>query len=147
MTSRDPTGSFTRWQSITIAQLTYCVNLILGLAVAALGFQTTLLLSDKFVPIGWQKCAFGTSMIILLASIGLGIWCIINRLRDFRATTNAARLRENGGPESEMQTYRALYNKLGPRTWWLFWWQIGTFGAGIAATMLALLPVLGQKLT
>lgn len=132
-------GSFIRWQSTTIAQLTYSVNLILGLAVAALGFQVTLLLNEKFVPMGWQKCVFGISMLALLLSIALGIWCVINRLRDFRATTKAASLREYGRTEDEIRPYRDLYTKLGETTWALFCWQIGTFGVGILFAVLQLL--------
>jgi hypothetical protein len=146
MPREEPRGSFVRWQSITIAQLTYSVNLILGLAVATLGFQTALLLKETFHPAGWQKCAFGVSMLTLLLSIGFGIWRVINRLRDFRATTRAARLREDGKPDDEIQPYRDLYNKLGERTWGLFWWQIGTFGFGIVFTVLAMWASLSQKL-
>ena len=135
-----------RWQSITIAQLTYSVNLILGLAVAALGFQVALLLNEKFHPSGWQKCAFYTSMFTLLLSISLGIWCVINRLRAFRATTRAARLREKERPDHEIQPYRDLYKRLDEKTWGLFWWQIGTFGVGIVFTVLAVWASLSQKL-
>lgn len=120
-----PKGSFVRWQTITIAQLTYSVNLILGLSVAALGFQVALLLNEKFLPVGWQRCAFGISMLTLVLSIGLGIWCVINRLRDFRATARAARLREDEKPDEDIQPYRDLYKKLGDRAWSIFWWQIG----------------------
>jgi len=144
---QEPKGSFARWQSITIAQLTYSVNLILGLAVAALGFQVALLLNEKFLPLGWQKCAFGVSFVALLSSIGLGIWCVINRLRDFRATTKAARLREGGGSQDDIRPYRVLYEKLGEKTWWLFWWQIGTFGVGIVFSVLAVWVSLSHKLT
>ncbi|MEW5880789.1 MAG: hypothetical protein AB1761_10150 [Pseudomonadota bacterium] len=145
--SRDgPKGSFVRWQSITIAQLTYAVNLVLGFAVAALGFQVALLLNESFHPLGWQKCAFSLSMLLLLSSIGFGIWCVINRLRDFRATTKVARMREGGRSEAEMQPYRDLYTKLGNRAWALFWWQIGTFGVGILMTALALWGSISQKL-
>lgn len=142
----EPKGSFIRWQSITIAQLTYSVNLVLGLAVAALGFQVALLLNEKFLPVGWQKCAFVASMITLILSVGFGIWCVINRLRDFRATTRAARLREDRKPDDDIQPYRDLYKKLGESTWGLFWWQIGTFGVGIVFTALAVWASLSQKL-
>ena len=146
MPQDEPKGSFVRWQSLTIAQLTYSVNLILGLAVAAFGFQVTLLLNEEFHPAGWQKCAFGAAMLTLLLSIGIGIWCVINRLRDFRATTRAARLREKGKPDDEVQPYRDLYKKLGEKTWALFLWQIGTLGVGIVFTILAMWASLSQKL-
>jgi len=146
MPGEEPKGSFTRWQSITIVQLTYCVNLILGLAVAALGFQVSLLLNDKFNPIAWQKYAFSMSIILLVLSIALGIWCVVNRLRDFRATTKVARMREEGKPAEDIQPYRDLCKKLGEKTWCLFWWQIGTFGIGIVLTILGVWASISQKL-
>jgi hypothetical protein len=146
MPKEEPRGRFVRWQSITIAQLTYCVNLILGMAVAALGFQVALLLNDKFNPIAWQKCAFSVSMLLLILSIALGIWCVVNRLRDFRATTKAARMQENGKPAEDIQPFRDLYKKLGEKTWCLFWWQIGTFGVGIILTILGVRASISQKL-
>jgi hypothetical protein len=146
MPRKEPKGSFVRWQSITIAQLTYSVNLILGLAVAALGFQVALLLNDKFNPIAWQKCAFFVSMFLLVLSIAMGILCVINRLRDFRATTKAARMREERKPGENIQPYRVLYKKLGEKTWSLFWWQIGTFGVGIVFMILGVWASISQKL-
>lgn len=146
MTKDDPKGSFIRWQSITIAQLTYAVNLVLGFAVAALGFQVSILLNEKFIPISWQKCAFSLSLLILLASVGFGIFCVINRLRDFRATTKVARMREAEKADEEIQPHRALYKKLGERTWILFWWQIGTFGVGVLLLVLGITASLGAKL-
>lgn len=146
MPREEPKGSSVRWQSITIAQLTYSVNLALGLAVTSLGFNVVLLLNERFHPTTWQKWSFSASMLALLLSIGLGIWCVVNRLRDFRATTNAARLREDREPSDEIEKYRDLYRKLGERTWCLFWWQIGTFGIGIFLTVLAVCGSLIQKL-
>lgn len=146
MAKDDPKGSFTRWQSITIAQLTYAINLVLGFSVAALAFQVTTLLNEKFNPVSWQKCAFSLSLLILLASVGLGIWCVINRLRDFRATTKVARMREEGKSDEEMQPHRALYKKLGEKTWGLFWWQIGTFGVGVLLFVLGIAASVSEKL-
>ena len=146
MQTGEPKGSFIRWQSTTILQLTYSINLVLAFSVATLGFQVSLLLGDKFAPISWQKCAFSLSMLLLLASIGIGIWCVVNRLRDFRATTRAARLREDGKPDEEIQPYRTLYERLGRRTWNLFWWQIGTFGVGVLLTVLGVAASVSAKL-
>lgn len=145
MSKDDPKGSFVRWQSITIGQLTYAVNLILGFSVATLGFQVVLLLSDKFAPVAWQKCAFGLSLVLLFASVAFGVWVVINRLRDFRATTKAARKREEGANEDAIEPYRVLYRKLGARTWCLFWWQIGTFGFGMFFTVLSILASVSHK--
>lgn len=146
MAENDPKGSFIRWQSITIAQLTYAVNLVLGFSVAALAFQVTTLLNEKFNPVSWQKCAFSLSLLTLLVSAGLGIWCVINRLRDFRATTKVARMREQEKSETEMEPHRVLYRKLGKKTWWLFWWQIGTFGVGILLLVFGIAGSVSEKL-
>lgn len=146
MTEDDPKGSFIRWQSITIAQLTYAVNLVLGFAVAALGFQVSVLMNEKFMPLSWQKCAFSLSLILLLASVGLGIICVINRLRDFRATTKVARMREEKKTDEEIRPYRDLYKRLGKRTWVLFWCQIGTFGVGVFLLVVGITASLGAKL-
>ena len=146
MNKNEPKGSFISWQSTTITQLTYSVNLILGLSVGVLGFQVALLLNDKFKPIVWQKCVFSISMVLLFVSVALGIWCVINRLRDFRATAKAARMRENEESNEDIQPYRDLYKKLGNKTWIIFWWQVGTFGVGIFFTILGLWASISQKL-
>ena len=111
MTKDDPKGSFIRWQSITIAQLTYAVNLVLGFSVTALGFQISTLLNDNFIPVSWQKCAFSLSLLLLFASVNLGIFCVINRLRDFRTTTKVAQMRDNKKTDEEIKPHRALYKK------------------------------------
>jgi hypothetical protein len=43
------TGTFIRWQSTTLKQLTYAVNLVLTFSVATLGFQVTTLLDRNSV--------------------------------------------------------------------------------------------------
>jgi len=146
MANKEPKGSFIRWQSTTIAQLTYSVNLFIGLGAAALGFLVALLLNDAFAPAGIHRCAFVASLLAILLSLGFGIWCVINRLRDFRATEKAARLRERGEPDDKIQPYRDLYKRLGKATWTIFWWQIGTFGAGVLLMVIAVWELLSQKL-
>lgn len=85
-------------------------------------------------------------MFLLVLSVALGIWCVINRLRDFRATTKAARMREKGKPNEDIKPYRDLYKKLGEKTWVLFWWQVGTFGVGILFTILGVWASISKKL-
>ncbi|SCX25175.1 hypothetical protein SAMN05216379_12619 [Nitrosomonas eutropha] len=142
----EPRGSFIRWQSITIAQLTYAVNLILGFSVATLAFQITLLLNNGFVPASWQKCSFTLSLVLLLVSVGLGLWCVINRLRDFRATTKVARKRKKGASEFELEPLRNFYRALGRKTWGIFWWQVGTFGVGVLLTVISVGGSVASKL-
>jgi hypothetical protein len=88
-------GSHVRWQSITIGQLTYAVNLILGLSVAVLGFEISLLLNENFSPGSClQRVSLFFSLVLLAVSIVFGVLVVINRLTDFRLTTSIARRRE-----------------------------------------------------
>ncbi|HEY1749585.1 MAG TPA: hypothetical protein VGG11_22850 [Xanthobacteraceae bacterium] len=121
---------FTRWQAITIAQLTLATNMIFTLSVALLGFEVALMLKSDFALPGLQKWGFLLSLFATAGSIAAGIWLVINRLRDFRATKDAARLRLDGNHEEANR--RSTYaNDLGAHTWRLFWWQIGSFACGI----------------
>jgi hypothetical protein len=129
--------SFSRWQARTIEQLGYAINLILTLSVAALGYELALLLDEKVPRLDKHNCLLVLSISSFTLSIGAGIWCVINRLRDFRATAQTARRREQGASELELQPLRSLTDSLGKRTWLLFWWQIGAFGIGILLLVLA----------
>ncbi len=138
--------SFIRWQAITIGRLSYSINLILTFSVAALGFAVTLLINEKFNPVSWQRCIFNISLVLLLDSGAFGIWCTINRLRDFRATTKITKLRDKDGKDSEVQKLRSLTNRLGSKTWGIFWCQISTFSAGIFLLVVSVAFSVGNKL-
>lgn len=144
MSSTDDSEAFARWQGLTITQLSQAVSVVLALAVAAIGFDVTLLMNKEFVPASWQKFVFAAAVLALLVSVALGIWCIINRLRDFRLTMWAARDRENDPVGAA--TSRALANGLGKKTWALFWGQICTFGLGVVLTVAVVTGVHGHKL-
>lgn len=121
-----------------IEQFGYALNLILGLSVAAIGFELSLLLSKEFEKDGWQNCLFAIAMLFLLLSVGVGLWCVINRLRDFRATAETARQREDGASDLDLKPLRKLSKTLGERTWLLFWWQISSFGVGVLLLVIAI---------
>lgn len=135
--SRKNRDASIRWQGHTIKQFGYALNLILGLSVATLGYELSHLLDENFKVAGWQHCLFVISTLSLLLSITVGLWCVVNRLRDFRATTETARKREDGVSNMELQPLRALTCTLGKRTWLLLWWQIATFGMGILLLVFA----------
>jgi uncharacterized membrane protein len=136
-------GSFVRWQAITIAQLGFTSNLILTLAVASLGFSLTLVKDNDFTSSCWARCLLVISIVGLLIALALGIWCALNRLADFRMTAQIARGREklptmtseqgNADREKDLNEKRKEVKQLGNRTWTLFYWQVGTFAAGILA--------------
>jgi hypothetical protein len=132
------TGSFVRWQAITIGQLTIAINVILGFAGATLAFGANLLIKEPSHLTGWVASLYLASLAVLLVSMGVGVWCVINRLRDFRATMRAARKRETGASDAAIEPLRKLYLRLGTKTWTLFWWQIGTFLVGVALMVVSL---------
>jgi hypothetical protein len=135
-----------RWQGRTIEQFGYAINLILGLSVAAIGFELALVLNEKFSGFGWQKCLFGISLVSLVLSAGVGLWGVVNRLQDFRATTTTARNREDGASDLNLQSLRTLTKNLGERTWILFWWQISAFGIGVLFLVLAVAGAVAKVL-
>ena len=144
MTENDKNEKFIRWQGITITQLSYSINLILTFSVAALGFGVSLLLSDNFKPTTCQAYVYFSSLFLLVVSGAFGIWCTINRLRDFRATAKICNLKRKDENNSELPGLRDLTNKLGNKTWGIFWWQIGTFSAGILILVLSVAISLGK---
>ena len=135
-----------RWQGRTIEQFGYVLNLILGLSVAALGFGVSLISNEHFVRTGWQNCVFVTSLLFLMLSIAMAIWCIINRLRDFRATAETARKREDGMSPIELQPLRTLTKTLGEKTWILFWFQVGSFGLGMFLLCVVVVSIFAKNM-
>ena len=133
-------GSFVRWQGRTINQFGYTTNLILGLAVASLGFSFGLLRGTDFTLFCWSKCFFVLSMFVQLISVFAGIFCSINRLRDFRKTTKVARMTEQGeGSQRDRDKLREETDRLGHWTWTLFYSQMWTFLVGEVLLVFALL--------
>ena len=148
MRVNDSGRSFARWQTITRDQLTYAINLILGLSVAALGFELSLVLNWKVNDLActniWAplvSCTFvatsALSVLILAMSICIGIFVITNRLRDFRLTQEIARRREDNATDQELDADRKQSLVLGDRTWVLFTRQICSFGVGIFFAVLS----------
>jgi len=95
-------GSFIRWQSIRIVQFGHVNNLILTFATASLGFALTLLKGSRAENVSCSFCIWLLAVVTLLGSLAVGIWCSINRLRDFRETAQIAREREALGSEGKL---------------------------------------------
>lgn len=138
-------SKFQRWQDKTLSQFTYTINLFLGISIAIIGFQFSLLLNNDFTPLCFGKFYFSTSLILMLISSGLGCICVINRLKDFRITAKITRLKakDNGNKLKEL---RRNSDNLGERTWLIFWWQFGLFWGGIFFLALSLITIYSYKL-
>ena len=136
----DAHESFVRWQGITRDYFTAISNLVLGLSTGLLAFLLASLLSQPAT-----RCisVIGTvSLIFLSASVGIAVWCAINRLRDFRATAKIARARSKSQP---VQPEARLETKvMGELSWRLFWWQLVLFAFGAAAVAIAVIARLWQ---
>ena len=120
-----------RWQGRTIEQFGYVLNLVLGLSVAGIGYEGTLVLNKQLERAGWQNTLLAISLLALALSIAAALWCVISRLRNFRITAEIARKREDGASAIELQPLRTKSDELGEFTWTLFWWQIWSFALGI----------------
>ncbi len=135
---------FVRWQTILREYLGYAINLFLTYSVAAFGYCLSLMRDKSFVPpVGVSRCLFWLALVLLWLSIGLGIWCVLNRLSDFRGTARRARgtSYEGGVPERE------YLDALGTLTWNLFYWQIGLFAVGVTALGIVLLREYAARLS
>jgi hypothetical protein len=125
--SPDDRDSFIRWQSVTREHFSSVSNLVLGLATGLLAFWVSGIVYTKPT----NKCLLvvdTVSMFLLAASVGLAVWCAMNRLRDFRATAQIARSRYKKDPVSFDE--RLETKVLGQLSWRLFWWQLVLFGFG-----------------
>lgn len=125
-----------RWQKQTSEQFGYALNLVLGLSVAGIGYETTLLLNKEIERSSFQNCLLFLSLLALVISVGTALWCIISRLRDFRKTAEIARKREDNVSNVELESLRKKSKNLGEFSWLLFWWQISSFMVGILFLLL-----------
>lgn len=128
--------SFIRWQSTTREHFTLTSSVVLGLSTGLLAFISEHLLTSPHPPCSVLLIGC-IAVILLVLSIGLALWCSINRLRDFRLTAQIARRRHPG--EQVPTEDRSETKILGERSWLLFWWQLTLFGLGATISAIALL--------
>lgn len=130
---------YIRWQGITLNQVTFAINLLLGLATATLGFSVALLKDKEFVPTGSIKCFFTAALFLQLISLFSGISAVISRTIDFRYTARIARATNE--PNARLRVKR-----LGKATWFFFWLQIGSFAFGILSLIISVVSLYRDKL-
>jgi hypothetical protein len=117
---------FVRWQKISIDHLGFCNNLILALAIAALSYSLNLIQDKTFSAARTAHWYLGAVLFIALGalslSVVLGLLCMLNRLRDFRATAQRAK-------DSLAALSKEELSQMGKITWILFYSQAWTFMA------------------
>jgi hypothetical protein len=139
MASQD-SDRFVRWQEVTIKHLGALTNLVLGLATGLIAFESALLLEERLTAPGTSGVGLH-AVLLLCASVGVGLWCTWNRLCDFRETSQIARAAETGG--TDLKEKREEGQGRGRRTWLLLKVQLSLFGLGaIAGAVAVFLQVL-----
>jgi hypothetical protein len=125
-----------RWQGRTIEQFGYAQNLILGLGIASIGYEITLILNKDIERVTWQNCLLSISLLSFVISAGAAILCVVTRLRNFRNTADIARKREDDATKEELYPLRTKSKELGEFTWTLLWWQISAFSTGVLSLVI-----------
>ena len=137
---------FLRWQGRSLEYLSYAINLFLGLSIAAIGFEMSLLQNTEFKLEGWQKYIFFLSLLSLIVASGLGVACVLNRIKDFRDTTAIARKKSKEKYDDELDELREIVGVIGTRTRTLFNWQAWLFSIGILLLVIAMITFHKNKL-
>ncbi|OGA53411.1 MAG: hypothetical protein A3F74_05735 [Betaproteobacteria bacterium RIFCSPLOWO2_12_FULL_62_58] len=137
---------FVRWQSQSISQLSFSINLLLGLAVAALGFGVALLRDNTFAPGGIDKWLFIYSVIALACGVLFGVGATVTRLIDFRATAGKIREEEKGGQSGVVSRFEKQARVYGSATWRLFWFLTFSFASGVICLAYTVFAVYGGRL-
>ncbi len=119
-------NGFQRWQGITIAQMSYVINTFLIITMATVGFSISQLLAHDYY---CCICPILIGISFLLLCILFIVILIINRLMDFRITTQIRR-KEDKNELDGIEQMRGRSTVLGTRTWSLFYISIGLFLVG-----------------
>jgi hypothetical protein len=133
--------AFVRWQRATIEQFTIATSVLLGIAVAALGYMSTELLDEKVMQVSRTQLA---SVACFSVSAGAGLLLVISRLLDFRSTTQLVKKRRESA--LDVKSLKAQTVLLGNLSWGLFWVQVGTLFIGVKLFAVHLLAAIMPKL-
>lgn len=119
--------SFTRWQGRTREQMGYAINTLLVLATGTIGFAIAKLLEGKLYC--YARCFAIVGCGLLFLCIMVLLLLIVNRLIDFRLTTQIARKRETKKRDG-IERDREESRRMGNRTWSMFYFALASFLLG-----------------
>lgn len=131
--------AFVRSQGATREQFTIATSVLLGIAVAALGYLSTALLDEKVLQVSRTQLG---SVACFSVSAGAGLLLVISRLLDFRSTTQLVKRRDSA---VDVKSLEAWTDRLGNLSWGLFWVQVGTLFVGVAFFAFHLLVTITPK--
>ncbi len=134
---------FVRWQTQTITQLSFAINLFAGLSVATLGFGVSFLREASFSPTRGYAIVYLIAIALLCVSVFFGIAATVTRLLDFRATAHKVRLYRTEPTSDEIAAVGDEATGLGKATWRFFWGLLSTFLVGTAGVIVSLFSVYG----
>ena len=126
-----------RWQSNSLQQQGHANNLLLAFAVATMGFEFNLLVSQPPESLRCLVPGFAISLMFLGLSFVVGVLVTFNRLEDFRQSAAAARADEDNDAAAHA-VHSARAKELGPKTKCGFTAQLCTFGIGLLVGVITL---------
>ncbi len=127
--NKETKDTYRFWQDKRINQLGTTNNLILTFSLGALYF-----ILDLYKGIELKYCIHNLIFIIALIALFISLLSAIllnlNRLKDYRETSQIVRKRDN----ENVDDLRNDNKKTGEKTWSLLNWQLWSFFTGIALT-------------
>jgi hypothetical protein len=127
---------FIRWQAILRDQLTFLNSLLLTTSIGILCFVFSLLKNPQFNIQGCHKVLFSSGLILIFLSALIGLFTALNRLCDFRITTQ--KIKSEGNGSGNLESLKELMKMYGKVTWTLFYSQIITKILGVISLFIAL---------
>lgn len=142
----DKKSTYSKWENHRISQLSFINNLVIGLSIALIGFVFDFIKPSNIIFNCIQKFLIWIGVLLIIASVIIGLLVAINRLEDFRLTAKIARNREKNNREN-IQADRNVAKIMGKKTWNGFVWQIVTFGVSFLCFSITILIEYWDKLT
>ncbi|HEY4115520.1 MAG TPA: hypothetical protein VGM17_15800 [Rhizomicrobium sp.] len=133
-----------RWDEIRRQQLSFSINLFLIFSVSALGYLSTILLSERFSGYSFAvRYLFFIAFLLAGLAALFGIGSSIYRLLDFRLTARIVREEAKDKTPDRVRWLDKARKKaktLGRLSWCAFWIQaavftLAMFAAGIAIVL------------
>jgi len=113
---------FSRWQMKTLEERGKIMNLLLSLSLGTIAFVLNIIIKQE---IHFRHCCSETfisiGVFLLLLCVITLLLLSINRLKDFRETTEIIKARKNDKPEDEIERLKGKNDKTGSLT--LYWFN------------------------
>jgi hypothetical protein len=136
---------YIRWQKYQIEQMTFALNLFLGLSVGALAYGVSLVKENGFSLPPCHRIFLLIGLGALAFSTVIGCIAVVSRLFDFRNTARKIRADKIDEPD-EAAIFKDRYRFFGKLTWVLFWLELGSFLVGLMGLIDGLYARYGYRL-